>query len=390
MAVPTDRDLAFVRFDGLLLRFVRSQVPQLVEFDKEYPGAVALHWQSRVLDRRYLGDLDWPAWQQTAEELQARLPDAVIDDAVRRLPPPYFPLSGPALGARLKARRDGLLTMARRFYEVLAREAEVHGTDEPDSVQLLRQGDGSVEVVLAGATGVYFRRRLLPTETDEVRVFLKGGDDRVISEGHGPAEVTVRLVGGDGNDLLDDSAAGHSRFYDSSGDNRVVEGPGTKFSDAAYSPPTDSRGLPERDWGSQSQLWPWVRASEDYGLVVGGILQRTGFGFRKHPYGERHSIRAGYSTGLEKAGVEYDYDSLRTDNRSRFQVTARVSALDVIHYYGFGNETQETGPQELLRREADAVSARPFLPPRDERARRFPGAGPQVRRHGWLRLHAPG
>jgi hypothetical protein len=347
VAVPTDRDLAFVRFDGLLLRFARPQVPQLVKFDEEYPGAVALHWQSRVLDRRYLADLEWPAWQQTAEELQARLPDAVIDDAVRRLPPPYFPLGGPTLAARLKARRDGLPTMARRFYEVLAREAEIYGTDEPESAQLLRQADGSVEVVLAGATGVYFRRRFIPAETEEVRVFLKGGDDRVISEGHGPPEVTVRLVGGEGNDLLDDSAAGHTRFYDSSGDNRVVEGPGTKFSDEPYSPPVDSRGIPERDWGSQSQIVPWVRASEDYGLVLGGLFRRTGFGFRKHPYGERHSLRAGYSTGLETGGVEYGYDSLRTDNRTRFQLTARVSALDVIHYYGFGNATQDTGPQSF-------------------------------------------
>ena len=78
VAVPSDRDLAFVRFDGLLLRPVRSKVPQLVTFDEEYPGAVSLHWQSRFLDRRHLADLEWPAWRQTADELQARLGDAVI------------------------------------------------------------------------------------------------------------------------------------------------------------------------------------------------------------------------------------------------------------------------------------------------------------------------
>ena len=93
---------------------------------------MSLHWQARFLDRRYLADLDWSAWQQTAEELQARLPDDVIDDAVKRLPPPYFRLGGAALAARLKSRRDGLGAMARRFYELLAREAEVHGTDGPD------------------------------------------------------------------------------------------------------------------------------------------------------------------------------------------------------------------------------------------------------------------
>jgi hypothetical protein len=345
-AVPTDRDLAFVRFDGCLLGLVRPQAPHLVAFDEEYPAAVSLHWQSRVLDRRHLSDLDWPAWRQTAQALRSRLPDGVIDEAVKRLPAPYYRRDGAHLAARLKSRRDALETEARRFYELVAREAEVHATDEPESVQLLREADGAVEVVLAGAGGRYWERRFLPAETEEVRVFLKGGDDRVISEGRGAPRVTVRLVGGDGNDVVDDSAAGHVRFYDSSGTNRVVEGPGTKVSERPYAHPMDGRGYPERDWGSAWLAVPWGRASEDYGVVLGGLFQRTEFGFRKHPYGARHTVKAGYSTELETGGVEYDYVSLRTDDRSRFEVAAKLSALDIIHYYGFGNETEDNGAQD--------------------------------------------
>jgi hypothetical protein len=345
--VPTDRDLAFVRFNGLMIPFVRPRVLQLTEFEERYPPALTLHWQARFLDRRHLADLEWPAWRETAEELQARLTDAVIDDAVRRLPAPYFRLDGAALAARLKARRDGLETIARRLYELLAREAEVHGTDGPDSLQLLRAADGSVEVVLAGAKGRYFRRRFIPAETDEVRVFLKGGDDRVVSEGRGSPQVTVRLVGGDGNDQIDDSATGHARVYDSSGTNRVVDGPGTKFSDRPYTAPTDRDGNPERDWGSQAFIFPWLRASLDYGLVLGGQYQRTGSAFRRHPYGDRHTVRVGYSTELETGGVEYEYLSLRGDSRSRFAVDSKVTALEIIHYYGFGNETEDTEPRDF-------------------------------------------
>ena len=343
--VPTDRDLAFVRFNGLIVPFVRGRVLQLMEFQEKYPAPVTFHWQSRFLDRRLLADLDWPAWRQAAEVLRSRLTDAVIDDAVKRLPRPYLRLDGPTLAARLKARRDGLESFARRFYELLAREAEVHGTDGPDSVQLLHEADGSVEIVLAGAKGPYFRRRFLAGETEEVRVFLKDGDDRVRAEGKGSSQPTVRLIGGGGNDYVDDSGAGHVRFYDSSGNNRLMEGPGTKFSDRPYSPPVDRDGNPERDWGSESFLIPWFRASRDYGLILGGQWGRTSFGFRKHPYAERHTVQAGYSTGLETGGVEYEYLSRRTDNRTRFQVSARASALDIIHYYGFGNETQAGRPQ---------------------------------------------
>jgi hypothetical protein len=345
--VPSDRDLAFVRFNGLIVPFVRPRVLQLMEFEEKYPPAVTLHWQARFLDRRHLADLDWPAWQETARELRSRISDEVIDDAVKELPAPYFRRDGATLAARLKARRDGLETIARSLYELLAREAEVHGTDQPDSLRLLRERDGSVEIVLAGSKGRYFRRRFLPTETDEVRVFLKGGDDRVVSEGHGSPQVTVRVVGGEGNDHVDDSAAGHARVYDSSGVNRMVDGPGTKFSDRPYTAPTDKDGNPERDWGSQTFLFPWLRASRDYGLVLGGQWQRTGFAFRRHPYGDRHTVRVGYSTELETGGVEYEYLSLRTDSRARFEVFSKLTALDIIHYYGFGNETDDDQPRDF-------------------------------------------
>ncbi len=358
VAVPKDRDLAFVRFDGLLMHFVRSEAPHLVKFDERYPAAIAFDLQSRDIDRLFLGELEWPAWRQAAEELRSRLTDAVVDAAVKRLPAPYHRLDGARLAARLKARRDGLEPMARRQYQLLAREAEVYGTDQSDTVQILRETDGSVDVALAGHEGQYVQRRFLPGETREVRVFLKGGDDRVVSEGHGEPKVKVRVVGGDGNDVIDDSAAGHTRVYDSSRTARVIKGPGTDVSHRPYTHPLDDRGFPTRDWGSESSILPWGRASQDYGLVLGAEYQRTAFGFRKDPFASQQTLRVGYSTMLRTGGIEYEYLSLRTDSRSRFHVAAKLSALDVIHYYGFGNETKDLGDLSLYKvKETQAVLA---------------------------------
>jgi hypothetical protein len=91
-----------------------------------------------------------------------------------------------------------------------------------------------------------------------------------------------------------------------------------------------------------------VLASEDYGLVLGAAFELTKFGFRKHPYDARHTLRAGYSTMLGTGGAEYVFDSMRTDSRSRFHAVARVSALKLIHYYGFGNETTDDAPQDFF------------------------------------------
>jgi hypothetical protein len=347
VAVPSDRDLAFAKFGGLLLNVVRQDNPHLTRFEDRYPRAVSLEWQAQRVDRRYLSDLDWAAWQPVVAALQAALTDAVIDAAVQRLPAAYVRLDGAPMASRLKSRRDRLPQAARDLYELLAREVDVHGTDEPDSVQIARQADGGVEIALTGASGPYFRRRFAPGDTDEVRVYLKGGDDRALSEGHGDPRVTVRVVGGDGDDVLDDTA-GHSRFYDTDGDNRVTKGPGTQTSSRPFVQATDDQGNPARDWGRQTKLLPWVRASEDYGLVLGAAVQRSRYGFRKYPYAARHTLRAGYSTSLGTGGVEYVFDSLRTDDRTRFHALARISALQLIHYYGFGNETTDEAPERVF------------------------------------------
>jgi len=343
--VPKDRDLAFVRFDGLLMHFARSRLPHLVSFEEKYPAAIAFDLQSRDIDRLFLDGLEWPAWQAAAQELQSRLTDRVVDEAVRELPEPYYRRDGGLLAARLKARRDALEPIARSLYELLAREAEVYGTDQAETVRILRQSDGSVEVALAGHSGRTFRRRFVPAETREVRIFLKGGDDRVVSEGLGDPKVIVRVVGGNGDKVIDDSAAGHARVYDSSRRSRVIEGPGTDVSHRPYTHPLDDRGFPGRDWGSESSVGPWGRASGDYGLVLGVRYQRTAFGFRKDPFAAQQTLRLGYSTLLQTGGLEYEYLSLRTDSRSRFHVDAKLSALDVVHYYGFGNETKEVREQ---------------------------------------------
>jgi hypothetical protein len=356
---PLDRDMAFVKFDGLVLDYVRQSQPRLVDFEDEFPSVVGITWQARFQDRRFLSELEWPAWQEVASELQGRLTDAVIDDAVRRQPAAYYELEGTALASRLKIRRQQLARFAREFYELLAREAEVYGSDVADTAQLLRQGDGSVEVVLAGPKGRYFRRQFLPGETREVRVFLQDGDDRAISEGNGSMEIKVRVVGGDGDDLLDDSAGAHTRFYDSSGENRLVDGPGTKLDKRPYAPPLDGTGHPKRDWGASTTIVPLIRAGGSLGVLLGAELKRTGFGFRKHPYGGEHSLSTVYSTAVGGARLRYEYESLRNDNRSRYQVFVQASNIEQIRFYGFGNETTSTQPDEFFEVEQRQLQLAP-------------------------------
>jgi hypothetical protein len=333
LPVPHDRDLAFVRFDGLALELVRHNAPQLVRFEDRYPDVIGLTWSARFLDRRHLAELDGSAWQE----------------AVAALPPAYHARIGDELARRLKRRRDTLAVFARHFYAMLAREPEIHGSDEPESATLLHLPDGSVEVALAGPSGPYFHRTFRPAETREVRVLLKGGDDRSASEGRARPRITVRVAGGDGNDVLDDASGGHTFFYDASGENRMIPGPGTHQDRRPYVPPLDSYGDPPRDWGTDFGINPALSVDGDYGLLLGVTQLRTAYGFHKHPFDSQHALGVQYSTALGTGAVQYEYRSLRTDSRPRWDVVGRASRLEVVHYNGFGNETPDSGRASDVR-----------------------------------------
>jgi hypothetical protein len=352
--VPKDRDLAFVKFDGLMIRLIRPSTPRLVNFEDRYPSIIGLTWQARFLDRRHLSGLEWSDWQEVVEDLQGRLTSAVIADAVKRLPPEFYATAGPGLADRLIKRRDRLPSAARSFYALLAHEPEIHASDQADTFEAVRRDDGALDVVASGPDGPFMRRRFTPDETSEVRVYLKGGDDRAVTHGRAGPGVKLRVVGGPGNDVLDDGDGGHTRFYDDVGENKLVKGDGTKFSDRPYTSPVDSAGNRERDWGHTTGVLPWVRAGGGLGVLLGLELRRTDFGFRKHPYRDQHRLRLAYSTRLADWGGHYTYESLRTDDRARMAVDASISDLILIHYHGFGNETpsdQPAGFYEVAQRQ---------------------------------------
>ncbi|HEU4680610.1 MAG TPA: hypothetical protein VFS51_02615, partial [Gemmatimonadales bacterium] len=207
LPVPRDRDQAFAKYDGLLFHFARQTAPQLTNFGRSYSYLPGATWNGRDLDRRFLVGLERAVWDSVAAALQAKLTDSAINDAVKALPPEHYRLQGRTLAEALRARRDGLPEAAKRYYELLAGQVDVNGTEEAEEAQLTRASDGDVELTLSrrhekGAP--YFTRHFERGVTQEIRVFLNGGDDYAIVRGDGGG-IRLRLLGGEGQDQLVDS-----------------------------------------------------------------------------------------------------------------------------------------------------------------------------------------
>ncbi len=340
--IPRDRDQAFVRFDGLLLSLVRPEAPQLLRFGRRYGAIVGATWNGRDLDRRLLTGLEWPVWDSVARTLQTRLTDPVIEAAVRQMPPEFFRIDGVRLGTALKARRDAIPGMARRFYDLLAGQVDVYASNEDDAVRVTRADERHVDVTVTDSrNGVpYYRRRLDARETSDLRVYLGGGDDHAVVDGTGSAGTTVRFIGGGGDDTFADSAEhGRSRFYDVRGANVATGG---SINAKPYQPlddTTDAAALPHRDWGRRTLTQTRALLGPDIGLLLAYGAVTTWYGFRDKPYSSRLNYRAGFATGAVTGRVEVEGRFLRENSRSFVGFEARASGIDVMRWYGFGNHT---------------------------------------------------
>jgi hypothetical protein len=366
LPVPTDRDQAFSKFDGLATRLVALYMPQFVTFGEDYPSVTRLHWNARELDRWFLSGLERAAWDSVGQAVVASLDDAVIDSAVSRLPPEIHALNGAELAATLKARRDALPGAWSEFYQLLARRVDVRLTDDDDEVTVERLGGGSLRIGVASKDDQerYFDRTFVGTETEEVRVYLEDGDDVVTFLG-GPAEgALVRVIGGQGADTFDFQARDRLvRLYDSQ-EAGVARGEATPqvdrkdFEEWVWS--EENRDQP-RDWGHRVLPIFWSGYDTDLGVFVGGGAALRTYGFRKRPFAGNFDFRAGVAPALGKWRGEIDGRAHAENSRLFFTFGARVSRLDVIHFYGLGNDTPSSGGRSYHTIDQTAASGRAGL-----------------------------
>ncbi len=247
--IPRDRDQAFARFDGLLPWMAVRAVDQFESFYDDFHSVYGLTFSGRFLDRRILIDLSRPVWDSVAANVIDKLTDAVIDSAVKRLPPPYYEQNAAWLAQALKSRRAHLKEASDKYYAQIATYVDIRLSDKPEYVEINRLDDERVEVTAwkkkrktdETKGDPLYHRMFYHDETREIRIYLLGGDDKAVVSGDVNTSIKVRVIGGEGDDELVDTSVVHgvlfgfipfipqadhkTYFYDSAGDNTFVDGP---------------------------------------------------------------------------------------------------------------------------------------------------------------------
>jgi hypothetical protein len=98
-----------------------------------------------------------------------------------------------------------------------------------------------------------YHRTFHQEDTKDIRIYLLGGDDKVVVAGEVESSITVRVIGGKGDDELIDHSVVHgvlfgfipfipqadkeTYFYDHAGKNTFIEGPSTVVDESKYKIP---------------------------------------------------------------------------------------------------------------------------------------------------------
>jgi hypothetical protein len=358
LPIPEDRDQALIRYDGFFLMLTRTYYPEVLNFGNKYGPLIGTTRAGSELDRKLLSGLHLSTWDSVAAEVRTRLTDEVIDRAVARMPREYWPADSARLAQALKNRRDQLPKVARDFYAFLSREADVHASDAAEDVRIERLADGGISLRISEPAGVppLLERRYSPGETRDLRVYTHGGNDRITVSGNGPRKITLRVIGGSGDDQLADSVGG-TRFYDDSGSNQA-SGRTTRINRRPWTPPVDPSGpMPSpRDFGGEWRGAPWIVYSSDYGIFLGAGGSHYDFGFRKIPYASRVALKGGYATKARAFRLDLSADMRPENSRAHTTFLARASQLEIIRFHGFGNEVAAPGPEAFYKVQQEQIT----------------------------------
>ncbi len=339
--IPRDRDQVFFKNDGVL-DYLASRPyfnPGLRKFAHKIDYLPGLVFNARHFDRSFLNQLNKDSYIKTAKDLQTKLTDDIIEGAFDAWPEAIQKLDKKEIVAKLKSRRKDLVKYAEEYYKLIAREVDVHGTDDRD-IFILEPKEGKLLL------SVYHKKeeekhriyqRYLDTENSkELRLFGLAKDDIFRISNASDDKIKLRIIGGSGDDVIENESRLKLLAYDRPDG---MELKGNKVQDKRK----DISGINSynRKDFKQNRFWqfPLPGFYTDEGIGIKYNIWWKKFDFRSKPYRSDNRLSAGYY--FRNSAFTLDYTSLRPDVFGDWDLALSMNYNGpsfIQFFYGFGNE----------------------------------------------------
>jgi len=351
--IPRDHDQAFAKYDGLIPQLVSKIAPGIEHFGFEIKSVKKLGTAARNLDRNFLNKLNLNDWISVATEIQSRLTDQTIETSVKRMPPEAFKVSGREIIEKLKARKAQLADVAREYYFLLSEEVRIVGSDKKEYVHIVSKEDETTVLVQkinnkSELENTVYNRTFARNETKEIQIFALDGKDSIVVTGDKP-KIKIRIVGGDGRDIIVDNSEKSSgkaiAYYDSKKENSVKN----DYNIRQHLSSDPYIHFYEPNWFNYDALVPTpsIDYNADDAFFFGGSVSKIHYGFRKQPYSSIQTLFANFAPKTQAYSIRYQrifYSLFKRNNDLVFQ-TAYNGPKYTFNYFGEGNSSPNVGDE---------------------------------------------
>lgn len=214
--VPKDRDQTYYRFDDGIMPWLVSRkflVRKLKPFKHNIQDVGGLIYNARFLDEKFLNEVTQEEWLKIAGEIKAALTDEVLQKSIALFPDTINKLEGKKTLSKLKDRVNQLPQAAQEFYNLLAEDVTIIGSDEKERFVVKRLDDNTTSVkVLAlsddepETSRIIYYRVFKHDVTEEIKLHGLAEDDEFLLEGQVNKGIKINIIGGLGQDRVVDKS----------------------------------------------------------------------------------------------------------------------------------------------------------------------------------------
>lgn len=341
--VPQDRDQAFFRHNGVLLNVAlgAAGLNYMQSFDDNIKNIKTFAYEERNLDRFFTNEMTLNDWQTIAQDLQQLLTDAVIDEAVKQLPPEIYSINGNNIAAKLKTRRTHLVEWATAYYNFISKEVQVPGSKQDEVFEVNNADDETTVKVFAKDAvnkndSAFYSRTFNANETKEIRLFGVNGNDVYRINGSSN-NINIKIIGGDKQDSVINQSTEKICLYDD-GNNFINKNSSVKLHASS------DTNIHKFDYAwfkyDKSGIVPEAFYSYEDRVYVGLGYQILHNAWRKEPFASKQLFAFHYS--LSEQAASYTYSALfkHVIGKADLSLLANYDIIRWIRFWGLGNDTK--------------------------------------------------
>ncbi|GAB3926063.1 BamA/TamA family outer membrane protein [Mucilaginibacter myungsuensis] len=346
--VPRDRDQVFHLTEGLFPKIAAQPFisPLLDDFEGEIPRVKFSLAKTRFMGAMPDAQMSIEDWMRITNEFVKAETDAVLEAGLKRLPKETYQLRHDELFRKLKQRRDAIPAAMAEYYRFVNRIVDIRTTDKAEKVSIVGEPNKALRISIQKINadgqerGELMNMTYQPYVTEELRIYLQGGKDRVtISNATSP--IKIRII---------DSAGAKSFFVDNSinkidvyGQKDSVKVTGDlkhKIRQHLSKDTLNGRFVPVNLYNVWMPLATGGINADD-GLLIGLGAKYIGRdGFRKVPYTTVQQLLITHAFATDAFRIKYNGEWTELIGKADITAQAFLQAPDnTVNFFGRGNET---------------------------------------------------